>query len=165
MSIFAKPGVVSGDSLERVRRENISHKPRNGSDGSGEISIIGKGVRIEGDIHVTGDVRVGGRINGAVYVDSRIVVAPDGVIFGCIESGDCDIAGKVEGDVICRGRLVIRKSASILGQISAESLVVEDGAAISGTCKVGKPSRIDAEPQPTVGDGAPEGAAALLPLK
>ena len=164
MSIFTKSSEANGDSSTDLRREFSSPRPRTGSENSGEISIVGRGVRIEGDIHASGDIRVGGRINGAVFVQSRIVVAPDGVILGGIQSGDGDIAGKVEGDIVASGRLVIRKTASILGQITAENLVVEEGAAISGKCQIGKPTPV--EPQKgTTGDGAAEGAPALLPLE
>jgi len=164
MSIFAKSEEGNGNSSEHFRKDVSPGRIRSGSDPSGEVSIVGRGVRIEGDIHVTGDVRVGGRINGAVYVQGRIVVACEGVILGAIQAGEGDIAGKVEGDIVAKGRLVIRKTASMLGSLSAEQLMVEEGAVIDGTCKIGKPNRTPTE-RGELGDGAAEGIPTLLPFE
>lgn len=164
MSIFTRSSENATNPAHQIRREGLTGRSSAGSEPSGEVSIVARGVQIDGDVRVNGDVRVGGRINGSVSVAERIVVAPEGVIYGGIESGEADIAGTVEGDVTARGRLVLRKSGSIMGQIVAENLVVEDGAAVSGTCKVGKPARVETEKE-GLGDGAPEGASALLPLE
>lgn len=164
MSIFAKSEESNRSSNEHFRKDSSPGRARGGSETSGEVSIVGRGVRIEGDVHVTGDIRVGGRINGAVFVQERIVVAGGGVIFGGITAGEGDIAGKVEGDIVARGRLVIRKTASILGSLSAEQLMVEEGAVIDGTCKIGKPNRIPTE-RGEPGDGAAEGIPTLLPFE
>ncbi|HEX9658996.1 MAG TPA: polymer-forming cytoskeletal protein, partial [Rhodothermales bacterium] len=92
---------------------------RNGTESSGEINIVGKGVVIDGNLHVTGDVRIGGRINGEVKVENRVVVAPEGIVVGGIFTEDGDLAGSVEGDVTANGRLIIRSTASILGKVAA----------------------------------------------
>lgn len=115
---------------------------RNGIEPNGEINIVGKGVVIDGNLHVSGDVRVGGRINGEVTVENRVVVAPEGVVVGGINTQDGDLAGTVEGDVAAKGRLIIRSTASILGKVSASNLTVEEGASLSGRFEVGKPSRL-----------------------
>jgi cytoskeletal protein CcmA (bactofilin family) len=153
MSIFTRSGEGNGKSSEVFGKDLPGVRPRGGSEPSHEVSIVGSGVRIEGDIHVEGDVRVGGRITGAVVVQDRIVMAAEGVILGGIEAGEGDIAGTVEGDVRTRGRLVLRSSASIHGQISAEHLVMEEGAAISGNCQVGKLNRVE-KSREGLGDGA-----------
>lgn len=169
MSIFAKPNEGGGDSADYTHKEVSSIRTRNGSDHSGEISIIGKGVRIRGDLHVVGDVRVAGRIDGEVNVESRIVVAPEGVIHGCIHSGEGDIAGQVEGDITTKGRVVVRKTASILGKIVAANLVVEEGAALRGSFSIGKPAKVQTEAgRKQAASAEPSGApapAAVLPLK
>jgi cytoskeletal protein CcmA (bactofilin family) len=163
MSIFTKSAETSGNPSEPVRRETSPPRLSSASESAGEVSIVGRGVQIDGDIKVTGDVRVGGRINGSVTVEDRLVLASEGVIMGNVESGEADIAGSVEGDVHATGRLTVRATASIVGGIIAEHLVVEDGAAITGTCKVGKPARVEKSSK-GVGDGAPEGSKGLLPL-
>lgn len=161
MSIFTRSTEGNGSTSEPLRRDPLPIRVRGGGEPNQEVSIVGSGVRIDGDIHVEGDVRVGGRINGSVNVQERIVMAAEGVILGGIEAGEGDIAGTVEGDVRTRGRLVVRKSASILGQITADQLVVEEGAAISGNCQVGRPNRIE-----KTGDGVGDGAdgTPTLPL-
>jgi len=163
MSIFNKAGEINGDTSDHYPKDTPQTRSGSSSDTSGEVSIVGRGVRIEGDVHVKGDVRIGGRINGAVFVQERFVVAIEGIVLGGIEAGEGDIAGKVEGDIVTRGRLIVRKSASILGKITAKSLMVEDGAAIDGICKVGKPNRINSTREEP-GDDAEDAKPTLLPF-
>ncbi|MGA7303984.1 MAG: polymer-forming cytoskeletal protein [Rhodothermales bacterium] len=139
---------------------------RNGTESSGEINIVGKGVVIDGNLHVSGDVRVGGRINGEVTVENRVVVAPEGVVVGGIFTEDGDLAGTVEGDVTAKGRLIIRSTASILGKVSAAYLSVEEGAALSGRFEVGKPARISGgNGKPAKKPESAEATQTLIPMQ
>jgi cytoskeletal protein CcmA (bactofilin family) len=164
MSIFTKAGEANTDPPEYLRKEVSPVRSKTNPDTSSEISIVARGVRVDGDVHVEGDVRIGGKISGSLTVDDRVVVAPEGVILGGIKAGEGDVAGKVEGDIVTGGRLIIRKTASVLGQIIAESLVVEEGAKLDGVCKVGKPSRIEKKSD-GVGDGAETGTPTFLGLE
>jgi len=143
MSIFSNKTTgreaEPGDSSPTV---DSGMRNRIGTESNGEINIVGKGVVIDGNLHVSGDVRIGGRINGEVKVENRIVVAPEGVVVGGIITEDGDLAGSVEGDVTAKGRLIIRSTATILGKVAAAYLTVEEGAALSGRFEVGKPARI-----------------------
>jgi len=143
MSIFTnKPTERDAKLGDSSKTEDSGMRNRNGTESNGEINIVGKGVVIDGNLHVNGDVRVGGRINGEVKVENRVVVAPEGVVVGGIVTEDGDLAGTVEGDVTAKGRLIIRSTASILGKVSAAYLSVEEGAALSGRFEVGKPARV-----------------------
>ena len=164
MSIFNKSPETNGDSTDHRKKDVVRGRTGSGSDTSGEISIVGRGVRIEGDIHVDGDVRVGGRINGDVHVEGRIVVASEGVIRGAIRAGAGDIAGNVEGDIVVVGRLVIRQTASIVGQMVANILIVEQGAAINGLCRIGKIGGAGKGAE-QIGNGAAKGMPTLLPFQ
>ena len=145
-------------------KDSMRGRPTPSSDTSGEVSIVGRGVRIEGDIHVEGDVRVGGRINGDVFVEDRIVLASEGVIRGAIQAGDGDIAGDVEGDITVKGRLTVRKTASVVGQMMAHILIVEQGATINGLCKIGKPVGVKTGTD-KIGNAAAETMPTLLPFQ
>lgn len=163
MSIFNKSSETNGDSPDHHKKDAVRGRSGSSSDTSSEISIVGRGVRIEGDIHVDGDVRVGGRINGDVHVEGRIVVASDGIIRGAIRAGAGDIAGNVEGDIVVAGRLVIRQTASVVGQMLANILIVEQGAAINGLCRIGKIAGIKKDAE-QIGNGAAKGMPTLLPF-
>lgn len=143
MSIFSnKPTGRDAAAGDSTVTEDSGMRTRNGTEANGEINIVGKGVVIDGNVHVNGDVRVGGRINGELRVENRVVVAPEGVVVGGIITEDGDLAGTVEGDVSAKGRLIIRSTASILGKVAAAYLTIEEGAALSGRFEVGKPARV-----------------------
>jgi cytoskeletal protein CcmA (bactofilin family) len=168
MSIFSnKPTGREAEMADSSKTEDSGMRNRNGTESSGEINIVGKGVVIDGNLHVTGDVRIGGRINGEVRVENRVVVAPEGIVVGGIFTEDGDLAGCVEGDVTAKGRLIIRSTASILGKVAAAFLTVEEGAALSGRFEVGKPSRVTtgngkAARKPETPEQAPQ---SLIPME
>ncbi|MEM1270980.1 MAG: polymer-forming cytoskeletal protein [Bacteroidota bacterium] len=102
-----------------------------------DITIIGRGMQIEGTLKVKGDVRIGGKIVGQVKVDGRVITTPEGVVEGEIESSTAEIANKVAGDVTVRDHLILRSTAVVQGDVNAPRLTVEDGAKISGRMQVG----------------------------
>jgi cytoskeletal protein CcmA (bactofilin family) len=145
---------------------NSMNKQRTPSETPAQINMVGKGVTIEGTIKVKGDVRVGGRIKGEVDVDSKIVVAEEGVVEGIIRTTDGDIAGKIKGDVFAKERLMIRQSAVVEGKIHATKLAVEDGAVLIGQCEIGpakgsSPSPSVSKPEPAAKPAEPQPASAV----
>jgi len=47
------------------------------------------------------------------------------------------VSGEVTGDIIASERLVLHKTARVEGEISTPKLVVEDGAELHGSIKMG----------------------------
>jgi cytoskeletal protein CcmA (bactofilin family) len=48
------------------------------------------------------------------------------------------VSGSVTGDIIAATKVVLHKTARVCGNIQTGSLVVEDGAEIDGSIKMGK---------------------------
>ncbi len=101
------------------------------------VNIIGDGTKLKGNIHSSSDIRISGTVVGEATSKGKIIITDNGVVKGNVTSADADVAGKVEGDVKVNSRLVLRKAAIIDGNIYTKSLVVEEGAQINGTCKMG----------------------------
>lgn len=104
---------------------------------SPSVNIINEGTKIKGNLHANSDIRVSGTVVGEAISKGKIILTNNGEVKGNVSSADADIAGKVEGDVKVNSRLVLRKEAIIDGNIYTKSLVVEEGAQINGTCKMG----------------------------
>lgn len=109
----------------------------NSTNQSPSVNIINEGTKIKGNIHAGSDIRVSGTVVGEAVSKGKIILTNNGEVKGNVSSVDADIAGKVEGDVKVSSRLVLRKDAVIDGNIYTKSLVVEEGAQINGTCKMG----------------------------
>jgi cytoskeletal protein CcmA (bactofilin family) len=102
------------------------------------ISIISEGTVITGDIRVTSDFRLAGIIDGHVVAEGKCIVASTSTVKGNIQAPEADIAGTVNGHLAIGQRLTLRKTAVISGNISTKVLLVEEGARIDGTLKMGR---------------------------
>lgn len=109
----------------------------NSTSQSPSVNIINEGTKIKGNVHANSDIRISGTIVGEAISKGKIILTNNGEVKGNVSSSDADIAGKVEGDVKISSRLILRKDAIIDGNIYTKSLVVEEGAQINGTCKMG----------------------------
>lgn len=120
-----------------------SKEPRKSSSGAiaPTINIISEGTRIEGDVRSENDIRISGTVKGEAISKGRVIVTSSGVITGNIRAKDADIAGKLEGELFIGEKLILRQTAVITGDIHTRSLLVEEGAQISGNCKMGVESR------------------------
>ena len=101
-------------------------------------NIVGASTTIEGTVRSEGNVNVSGTVNGDVEVEGRTMVMPGGVIEGEVTTTTAEVAGTVRGRLTVRERLVLKASAVIEGDIVIGKLVVEDGAAFNGECRMGR---------------------------
>ena len=65
-----------------------------------------------------------------------MIIGEVSVIKGNITSVEAEISGKVEGEVTCSEILFLKKNAIILGNITTQKLVVENGAVFNGKCQM-----------------------------
>ena len=98
------------------------------------INIIGQKTEIKGDLNISGDVRIDGKLVGNFFSNQKLVVGNTGAIEGNITCNDCDISGTVSGDMCITELLTLKSTADVQGNISTNKLVVEMGAQFSGLC-------------------------------
>lgn len=111
--------------------------------GESAISIIGPGMRVEGDLTTDGTVRIEGSIHGTVRAGKAVVLGQSGEILGDVFTQDAVIGGRVSGTVVAESRLELQSTSSVDGEIRAraEHLLLQEGARFSGQIQM-----IDAEP-------------------
>lgn len=102
------------------------------------ISIIGQGMRIEGDVTTDGTVRIEGFVRGTIRAGKAVVLGKSGEINGDVSTQDAVIGGRVVGTVIAESRLELQSTCSIDGDVRApaEHLLLEEGARFNGTIKM-----------------------------
>jgi cytoskeletal protein CcmA (bactofilin family) len=98
------------------------------------ISIIGPGMRVDGDLTTDGTVRVEGSIHGTLRAGKAVVLGVSGEVVGDIFTQDAVIGGKVRGTVVAESRLELQSTCSVDGEIRAraEHLQLHEGARFSG---------------------------------
>jgi cytoskeletal protein CcmA (bactofilin family) len=107
-----------------------------------EITIISNGVKIEGKITSSSDIRVDGEIQGDILSQSNVTVGEYGQVKGQINADAITIGGKVSGSVRAKEKLVLDSKGNLKGDIFTKILVVEAGAKFDGKSKMGESKEI-----------------------
>lgn len=119
-------------------------------------AVIGKSVTIKGQIISEEDLTIDGEVDGSVDVqEHRLTVDPSGRLRADVRAREIVVVGSIEGNVEATERIDIKKHASIIGDLKAARIAIEDGAHMKGTIETNR-----VEPSlsiPKVGGGIPIG--------
>lgn len=139
----------------------------NGTPPDAVISIIGPGMKVVGDCHTDGTVRIEGTVEGSVSAGKAVVVGKEGVVDGDVSTQDAVISGKVRGTVHAESRLELQATSRIEGEVRARRMQLEEGAILNGTVEMGDAAVRKASPSsggpPEFRDTADEGAGIPAP--
>lgn len=100
------------------------------------LSIIAAGMRISGDIESGGVIKIDGRVDGSVIGARQILLGRGGAIHGNVEADEVVIGGDVFGSVRATNRLELQGTATVQGNIDTKSIVVMEGAQITGNVRM-----------------------------
>lgn len=123
--------------LNSKKTNNTSSVSQISSNQSPTVNIISEGTKLKGNVNSQNDIRVAGVIEGEANSKGKLIVTGNGKIVGNVKSADADIAGKVEGEVKVSNKLTLRENAVVDGNIYTKMLIVEEGAQINGSCRMG----------------------------
>ena len=140
----------------RVPRSTADQPPPE-RPGTGQRSAVTLGPRdrLIGQLHIDGDVRLGGTVEGEIHATGDVDVDDEARVNASLAGGDVSIRGHVSGPVTARKRLVVARSGSLTGDVRVARLVIQDGASFSGNVTMG--------PQAAAAAGPPEPAGATEP--
>lgn len=114
-----------------------------------EVAIIPKGTVINGNIEIDGKLEMFGEINGNIVSNDRVMIS--GNITGDIKANDIFAKDDsfIEGKIECIMGAEIRDNTVILGDISADSLVVDGSIQgkldVKGGITIGDKAIIDSD--------------------
>ena len=105
---------------------------------SASTTVIAKGTVIEGKFACSENVRLDGAIHGEVKVDKRFVMGEGSYVQGNTVALNAAIKGKIKGDIHVKDSLHLMDTAVIEGNITAKTMVVDEGARYNGSCRIGE---------------------------
>jgi cytoskeletal protein CcmA (bactofilin family) len=112
---------------------------RSGEPSRSDIAHIGKSVVIKGELSGSEDLYLDGEVEGSIELrDHSLTIGPNGQVRASINAKDVIIQGKVDGNVSSSGRVELRNSAILIGDISTQRIVIEDGAYFKGGIDITK---------------------------
>ena len=124
----------------------------------GTFSVIGPDVTIRGDIEASVDLHVDGKVIGNISCAS-LVQGESSRVEGEIKAESARLSGEVQGTIEVRN-LVVLKTAQIDGDVSYDTLTIEQGASVDGRFAPLRAKAAQAA-KPATGDKANEGQPGL----
>lgn len=114
-------------------------------------TVVGKGSVMEGHFDVADGIRVDGILRGTITSSGALIVGTEGKVEAdSIRVRDAVVAGYVNGPLEASHTVRLEASAKVDGDITAQVLVIEEGAVLRGICDagpdpVGMPKREEVE--------------------
>ena len=104
---------------------------------SGEIAVIGRSIRIDGDLQGEEDLRIEGRVTGTVKLaNNSLTIGKEGEIHADVYAKAIAVDGVMEGDLYGAEQVAIRRNARVKGNITAPRVSLEDGARFKGSIEM-----------------------------
>ncbi len=125
---------------------------------SSAATVVQAGTRVAGSIEGAEDVEVHGAVQGTVSLEGNLLVSEGARVDATVSVVGLDVHGILVGNVTAQGPVVLRKTARVVGDVTAPSVVVEDGAMYRGHLEMGSDApaaRAPSRPTPAPARPAP----------
>ena len=99
-------------------------------------SIIGPELEIKGDVNIKGNLLVYGMIDGNIDCNGTVTTAKGSMVMGYVKTLNADISGIIKGNLEAKEKVSLSSSSNLSGNLTASILVIEEGAAFNGLCKM-----------------------------
>jgi cytoskeletal protein CcmA (bactofilin family) len=125
-----------------------------------EAAGIGPSITIIGDVTGDEDLTILGRVEGKIDLPKHsVTIGQGGRVKADIHAKLVSVAGEVHGNLVAGEQIVIRKSATMLGNLTAPRVGLEDGCCFRGSVEMETPPKGRAAAIPPSPAGGPITAA------
>jgi len=98
----------------------------------GGVTIIARGVRVEGDFTSDGNVTIEGEVVGSIKAAGHLEVGSEAKIKADVSAGSAVVAGDISGNIVVTGKLDLLENSRLDGDVTVNVLSVAPGAKING---------------------------------
>ena len=122
-------------------------------------TVVSRNTTWKGDMSSEGSVHIHGRFDGAIKAVQAIFVADGAEVDATLTAETIIVAGVSRGTVRARGKFEVLPSGRVAGDIHAPTLVVHEGAVMTGQLRMSGDAPKDAAPPPVIQRRANRGTA------
>jgi cytoskeletal protein CcmA (bactofilin family) len=123
------------DAVEATAPATDATTPkRKGADmaDNGEVTIVGAGARLDGNLVSAGSLRIDGQVKGQINADGDVSLSPQSQVEADIRAQNVSVAGRFKGNIVVKGKAHLARGGRIDGNITSKSLIVEEGGTFHG---------------------------------
>lgn len=114
-----------------------------------DVSVVGRGARIEGTLTSAGSLRIHGHLTGAITVEGEVSVAAGSEVRADISARSISLAGRIKGNLTAPGEVVLPAQSRVEGDVHAQSVTVHgavDGDLVAEQgVKLGREARVEGD--------------------
>lgn len=126
------------------------------------MSCLGSGLEIKGTITGSEDLQIDGRVQGPISLQGqKLTIGQTGKVQSEVSARDVIVYGDITGNLQVQDRVEIKKDASVIGDIKATRISIEDGAYCKGRIEIDRGGRSSLS---SVSSSEPESVNALVPV-
>ncbi len=104
-----------------------------------DVAHIGKSVLVKGELSGSEDLYLDGEVEGNIDLKGHnLIIGPNGRVRANVQARDIVVHGKVDGNLRGSDRVELKKSSILVGDISTQRIVIEDGAFFKGAIDLQK---------------------------
>jgi cytoskeletal protein CcmA (bactofilin family) len=104
---------------------------------SNDMTVVGSGTHITGNLEGDEDLKVFGRVDGNISLSKALLIDSDGIVVADVQASEVTIDGCLVGNVVASGVIDISPSGRVVGDLSAPRVIVAEGAAFRGNIDMG----------------------------
>lgn len=105
-------------------------------------TTLGEGVTFRGELSFERLLRIDGTFEGELLSQGKVVVGPKGKVKANLVLREAIIEGEVEGDITVQEKLELRGEASVIGDIKAKTICVDEGVRMEGHLSIGDTAKV-----------------------
>ena len=125
-----------------------------------DISSIGRGTVVRGNIRGDGDLDIHGQVEGSVAFGGDLLIGETGLIRSDISARRVTVRGAVAGNISATESLVLEHGARVVGNLGAPQIGIRPGALVRGQVSTQGPLDLTATATATTAAAARGRAAA-----
>ncbi len=127
---------VASPAPSAPRREESGHAPQTSD------LLLGPGAEFDGKLTFRGTLRIDAKFTGSIVTDDVLIVGEHARMDAEISCGTIVVHGEVNGTVRASAGVELRHTAKLRGDVVSPGIVVERGALLQGSVKLGdKPGK------------------------
>jgi cytoskeletal protein CcmA (bactofilin family) len=101
------------------------------------LACLGSGLEIKGSIVGQEDLQIDGKFEGSISLQGqRLTIGRTGRVNSEVKAREIVVYGDIAGNLLAQDRVEIKKDASVIGDITAARISIEDGAHYKGHIEI-----------------------------
>jgi cytoskeletal protein CcmA (bactofilin family) len=97
-----------------------------------EVTVVGKGARIEGNLISAGSLRIDGQVKGKITAEGDVTLSPQSEVDADIKATNVTIGGNFKGNIVAGNKAELARGGRVEGNVTSKVLVVTEGASFTG---------------------------------